>query len=297
MKVYLAGKISQNDWRHTIVDDLSTQSPAPQKCASKYDADDLTRLLSDWPILWGAAQGHDYTGPYFVRCDNLSADHDRWNCWAGDDQHFPGHGVGASMDQAGGGHGYLFGKNDIGGGVDYRPRVVEQCLTAIDRSDAVFAWLAPALSDVTKHESLTCYGTLFELGYAAARGKRIVLVNRHVGDDLWFLESTVGVTNTYGDDPLSAFRRVFRTPDVQYYDYIRSPEWREKAVSAKARAGHRCQVCNQQGQLDAHHRSYSRLGRETPADITVLCRACHSLYELNKRRANGTEPVEREPFA
>ena len=73
---------------------------------------------------------------------------------------------------------------------------------------------------------------------------------------------------------------------VNYYDYIHSAEWKEKADSAKARVGHRCQVCNKgkdQGAiLDAHHRTYVRLGHERPEDITVLCRDCHELYEANK---------------
>ena len=69
---------------------------------------------------------------------------------------------------------------------------------------------------------------------------------------------------------------------IDYYTYISSPEWRTKANAAKQRAGNRCQVCNRPSteiQLDAHHRTYERLGHEPPEDITVLCRGCHELYE------------------
>lgn len=69
---------------------------------------------------------------------------------------------------------------------------------------------------------------------------------------------------------------------VNYYKYIRSPEWKKKAEEAKAKSGNRCQVCNKsraEAQLDAHHRTYERLGHERPEDITVLCRSCHELYE------------------
>jgi hypothetical protein len=69
-----------------------------------------------------------------------------------------------------------------------------------------------------------------------------------------------------------------------YYKYIASPAWRAKADAAKERAGYRCQVCNRGDvQLDAHHRTYDRLGHERPEDITVLCHDCHELYETNKR--------------
>lgn len=72
----------------------------------------------------------------------------------------------------------------------------------------------------------------------------------------------------------------------QYEEYIESKEWRLKAEEAKARAGNRCQVCNRsraEVQLDAHHRTYERLGNEKPEDITVLCRDCHQLYEDEKK--------------
>lgn len=87
---------------------------------------------------------------------------------------------------------------------------------------------------------------------------------------------------------------------INYYAYIQSDEWRQRADAAKQRAGFRCQVCNRssvQVTLDAHHRTYERLGNERPEDITVLCRDCHGLYELNKKmpRAPQYTPVTIEP--
>jgi hypothetical protein len=74
---------------------------------------------------------------------------------------------------------------------------------------------------------------------------------------------------------------------VDYLTYIKSDAWREKANAAKERAGWRCQVCNVEGNaysLNAHHRTYERLGDERPGDITVLCRACHEMYSTKHRR-------------
>ncbi len=73
---------------------------------------------------------------------------------------------------------------------------------------------------------------------------------------------------------------------VDYDDYMQSAEWQEQANAAKGRAGHRCQVCNRPATavtLEAHHRTYERLGQERAEDLTVLCRDCHALYEKNKR--------------
>lgn len=65
---------------------------------------------------------------------------------------------------------------------------------------------------------------------------------------------------------------------INYDEYIKSPQWKRKAIEAKKRAGYRCQVCNSPDNLNAHHRTYERLGSEQPGDITVLCRECHKLF-------------------
>ena len=73
---------------------------------------------------------------------------------------------------------------------------------------------------------------------------------------------------------------------VNYRKYIRSKAWKQKAEEAKERVDNRCQFCNRSRdeiQLDAHHRTYERLGNELPEDITILCRDCHQLFEDNKK--------------
>jgi hypothetical protein len=79
---------------------------------------------------------------------------------------------------------------------------------------------------------------------------------------------------------------IYGNRKVNYKKYIASPEWKKKASAAKKRAGYRCQICNRSKrdgvQLDAHHRTYERLGHERPEDITVLCHRCHEIYERNK---------------
>lgn len=66
---------------------------------------------------------------------------------------------------------------------------------------------------------------------------------------------------------------------VPYFDYLQSAEWRARAEAAKKRAGYRCQTCNTADRLEAHHRTYARLGHELDGDITVLCRGCHQAIE------------------
>ncbi len=85
---------------------------------------------------------------------------------------------------------------------------------------------------------------------------------------------------------------------VQYNDYIKTEEWRQRAEAAKVRAGQRCQICNRAAPrvtLTVHHRTFERLGQEQPEDLTVLCRGCYELYDKNRRipgpAAHSTPPV------
>lgn len=68
---------------------------------------------------------------------------------------------------------------------------------------------------------------------------------------------------------------------IDYQTYLASVEWRVKAYEAKQRAGWACALCAATTALEAHHRTYARLGREHPSDIVVLCEHCH-------RRHHGT---------
>src|SRR3990167_484374 len=81
--------------------------------------------------------------------------------------------------------------------------------------------------------------------------------------------------------PVVSSHRYLRN---KYQAYLNSPEWKAKAEEAKKRAGYRCQLCNRPRgvvKLEAHHRTYERVGQERPEDITVLCGECHTLFEMN----------------
>ena len=64
-----------------------------------------------------------------------------------------------------------------------------------------------------------------------------------------------------------------------YEEYLQTDYWKALRKEAKKRVGYRCQVCNRNDRpLHTHHRTYERLGRELPNDVTVLCDVCHSLF-------------------
>lgn len=76
----------------------------------------------------------------------------------------------------------------------------------------------------------------------------------------------------------------------EYRDvYLKSAHWSSVRTAALAYADHRCQVCYGRTQLDVHHRTYERLGREKPSDVTVLCRHCHETHHRAMARGPRSE--------
>jgi hypothetical protein len=69
---------------------------------------------------------------------------------------------------------------------------------------------------------------------------------------------------------------------MPYDDYLLSEAWRQRRNYMIRSAGHRCQVGNQRGRLDLHHRTYDRLGYELREDLLVLCRECHDLFHSRR---------------
>jgi hypothetical protein len=78
------------------------------------------------------------------------------------------------------------------------------------------------------------------------------------------------------------------TAPGDYGGYLQSAAWQQRRREAIQLAGGRCQVCNSSGALEVHHRTYERVGREVPGDLTVLCRECHARFH-----EGGRMPVRR----
>jgi hypothetical protein len=65
--------------------------------------------------------------------------------------------------------------------------------------------------------------------------------------------------------------------------YYRSEKWQQKRAAALQAADHCCEVCNSPHELQVHHRTYERLCKELPGDLTVLCRTCHCIFHVGGR--------------
>lgn len=62
-----------------------------------------------------------------------------------------------------------------------------------------------------------------------------------------------------------------------YSEYLASPEW--KALADKVKARDKCCVlCSSTKELEAHHRTYERIGIEEMDDLVTVCNPCHALF-------------------
>ena len=67
----------------------------------------------------------------------------------------------------------------------------------------------------------------------------------------------------------------------RYSDVISSPRWRLMKTRLIAVRGNKCEGCGEVGgNLDLHHDTYDRLGREIPSDLRLLCRDCHRAEDI-----------------
>lgn len=82
---------------------------------------------------------------------------------------------------------------------------------------------------------------------------------------------------------------------MDYAEYLKSPEWRERANEAKRRSEWQCALCCSTKSLEVHHRTYDRVGHERQSDLIVLCWRCHrkhhGTFEANLERRNRYESM------
>lgn len=90
---------------------------------------------------------------------------------------------------------------------------------------------------------------------------------------------------------------------TRYNEYLKTDYWKRVAEAVKKRADYKCQLCNSQHDLCAHHRDYSHRGNELNYlnDLVCLCRRCHEIFH---GRVKEPEPVTQkqpkrsgDPFA
>jgi hypothetical protein len=152
-KVYLAGKISSKGWREELI-----------PIRNNFSGNEKSKIRNGYTLKYN--DEITIVGPFFLSCDH--------SCYHGDNSH----GVGLNN---------YYEDND---GTPYdcygyttdlftEKEVYNICIEQIKKSDIVFAYI----------DDLTCFGTLFELGYAASIGKDIIILYdyKFPSNDMWFI--------------------------------------------------------------------------------------------------------------
>ncbi len=65
---------------------------------------------------------------------------------------------------------------------------------------------------------------------------------------------------------------------MPYNEYLKTDHWQGVRDKALKRAGHRCMLCNANGLLHVHHRTYENRGKEEDQDVIALCANCHAKH-------------------
>ena len=86
----------------------------------------------------------------------------------------------------------------------------------------------------------------------------------------------IGNFNIYALEDIMSPPDKYPIQQIDYDDYLCSPEWKYKRMKKLTSSGHICKHCGSKENLDIHHLTYERLGRELDEDLLVLCRDCHS---------------------
>jgi HNH endonuclease len=116
------------------------------------------------------------------------------------------------------------------------------------------------------------------------------LSREEVQEALWgLLADVLGITpgDPEADQAIYGFVefQVNSLATMRYDEYLRTPEWKDVRRFALKRAGDRCQTCNRSGPFHVHHRTYERRGRESLADVLVLCADCHKAFHETRTLA------------
>lgn len=194
IKVYFAGKIDKNDWRHDILPGLRDSGYPLGELKSPKELD---------------REEFIYTGPFFMSCDH--------GCCHGENSHgilgelytFPINEYGDEEneneeeyendeeeyeDRFGRGCASSFLSEDIVETTE--KKVHDLCLQQLNNSDCVFAYI----------NSTDCFGTIYELGVANTLSKKIFICfsNPKIFQQMWFIKRGDKTHSMVFEDPKKA---------------------------------------------------------------------------------------------
>lgn len=91
-------------------------------------------------------------------------------------------------------------------------------------------------------------------------------------------------------------QRLLELRNMDYADYLKTPEWKDIRGEVLRRARYRCQICNSDYGLHVHHRTYENRGDEDLSDLTALCSDCHRIYHQAGKVKENLDTKDDKPW-
>jgi hypothetical protein len=85
-------------------------------------------------------------------------------------------------------------------------------------------------------------------------------------------------------------RDYLRENKITYREYLLSPHWQDVRRRFWGSKLHNrcCYACGVKRDLQVHHKTYKRIGKERLNDLVMLCGVCHKeTHRIEKERPNG----------
>lgn len=85
----------------------------------------------------------------------------------------------------------------------------------------------------------------------------------------------IEMSNSHAENYKKELQHLKQMP---YSEYLKTDHWQEVRRKSIKRSGFKCQLCNEEGVLNVHHRTYENRGQEGYLDVIVLCADCHGKF-------------------
>jgi hypothetical protein len=263
MKIYLAGKISRNDWRHSIVDGLGEVSVHPY----------------EWPVLKESIFAtHDYVGPYF-----LSLGHGQSHCsdylHATDCQHGATHEISEACFDA------INQCDIVFAYIESRECFGTFCEIgyAIAKKKQIAIFYAPGVDDDNDMWFQNCNTWVGEKNVTDPEEELRKICPQKLPRNL---EKRYESEDPFYNPAQLDWRQMPDGKEKRNLYYC-SPEWEALRLQVIQRNGGVCEMCYAELIYAVHHLTYARLYKEDPTDLQGLCERCHQSTHFSRNRSNG----------
>lgn len=88
---------------------------------------------------------------------------------------------------------------------------------------------------------------------------------------------------------MSKIKKKKKINKREYYDYLKTPQWKLFRQLALDTLGHECGKCGNKNELQVHHKHYRNIFQENIKDVMILCASCHRMTHKKKLWTNGKE--------